>query len=276
MSSLTTQEAQKTIALIQTELGKSLNAAFASKTRDLSIVLLPALGSLTGEFVWIRQDFEPLVETSLYFGLGRADRLAIGRHLLAASGLDGDADDLALETLDETLRQAVSPLCSLLSDRFQQHVSVKPLPETGPPERNPQIGFQITGVGSDPVPLAVIVSDSLLTSFMESEHHRGTPATAVATIPGTAGIPNVNNLELLLDVEMPVSISFGRTQLPLKDVLKLSIGALVELDRTVSDPVEIIVSNSVIARGEVVIVDGNLGVRIDEVMSRQERLRNLV
>jgi flagellar motor switch protein FliN/FliY len=275
MSSLTTQEAQKTIALIQTELGKSLNAAFASMAGDSSIVLVPALGSLTGEFVWIRQDFEPLAEASLYLGLRPTDRLVIGRHLLAASGLDGDADDLAIETVGETLKQGASALCSLLSARFQEQVSAKLSVDPDAPKGNPQFGFQITGIGSDSIPLAVIVSDFLLTSLMRSEDQQETPAAALP-VAIAAGLPNVNNLELLLDVEMPVTISFGRTQLPLKDVLKLSIGALVELDRTVSDPVDIIVSNSVIARGEVVIVDGNLGVRIDQVMSRQERLRNLV
>ncbi len=81
--------------------------------------------------------------------------------------------------------------------------------------------------------------------------------------------------DLLLDVQLPVSISFGRAQVPLKDVLKLTVGSIVELNRTIGDPVEIIVNNCVIARGEVVVVEGNFGVRIQNVISRQERLRTL-
>jgi flagellar motor switch protein FliN/FliY len=80
-------------------------------------------------------------------------------------------------------------------------------------------------------------------------------------------------LDLLLDVEMPVSISFGRTQVRVQDILKLITGSIIELDRGISDPVELIVNNCTIARGEVVVVDGNYGVRIHEVMSRQERLQ---
>jgi flagellar motor switch protein FliN len=80
---------------------------------------------------------------------------------------------------------------------------------------------------------------------------------------------------LLLDVEMPVSVSFGRAQVQLKDVLKLTTGSVVELNRAIADPVEVIVNNCVIARGEVVVVDGNFGVRIQNVISRQERLRTL-
>ena len=82
-------------------------------------------------------------------------------------------------------------------------------------------------------------------------------------------------LDLLMEVELPVSVSFGRAQLPLRDVLKLTSGSIVELNRTISDPVEIIVNNCVIARGEVVVVEGNYGVRIHQVISREERLRTL-
>jgi flagellar motor switch protein FliN/FliY len=82
-------------------------------------------------------------------------------------------------------------------------------------------------------------------------------------------------MDLLLDVELPVSISFGRTQLPLKDVLRLTTGSIVELNRGVSEPVEILVNHCLIARGEVVVVEGNYGVRIQQIASRQERLRSL-
>jgi flagellar motor switch protein FliN/FliY len=98
------------------------------------------------------------------------------------------------------------------------------------------------------------------------------PAPA-RTAPRPAGTPNT--LDLLLDVELPVSVSFGRSQLPLKDVIKLTTGSIIELNRSISEPVEIIVNNCVIARGEVVVVEGNFGVRIHEVISRQERLRTL-
>ena len=82
-------------------------------------------------------------------------------------------------------------------------------------------------------------------------------------------------MDLLLDVELPISVSFGRAHVPLKEVMKLTTGSIVELNRTISEPVDIIVNNCVIARGEVVVVEGNFGVRINEVISRQERLRTL-
>ena len=72
--------------------------------------------------------------------------------------------------------------------------------------------------------------------------------------------PAPKNFDLLLDVEMPVTVSFGRAHMPLKDVLKLTTGSILELDRTISEPVEVIVNNCAIARGEVVVVEGNFGV----------------
>ena len=57
--------------------------------------------------------------------------------------------------------------------------------------------------------------------------------------------------------------------------MKLSSGSIVELSRSVSEPVELIVNNCVIARGEVVVIEGNYGIRIDEIISPQERLRTL-
>jgi flagellar motor switch protein FliN/FliY len=82
-------------------------------------------------------------------------------------------------------------------------------------------------------------------------------------------------MELLLDVELPVSISFGKTRLPLRDVLKLTTGSIVELNRTATDPVDVLVNQRLIARGEVVVVEGNYGVRIQEIASRQDRLRSI-
>lgn len=83
------------------------------------------------------------------------------------------------------------------------------------------------------------------------------------------------NLEMLLDLEMEVAVSFGQTEMRLKDVLKLQVGSIVELQCQASDPVEVLVNDTVIARGEVVVVDSNYGVRITDVSSRRERIQSI-
>ena len=74
--------------------------------------------------------------------------------------------------------------------------------------------------------------------------------------------PNPTAVDMLMHVEIPVSVLLGRTQMRMRDLLALSHGSIVELDQELSDEVEIRVSNCTIARGEVVAVDGNYGVRI--------------
>ncbi len=84
-----------------------------------------------------------------------------------------------------------------------------------------------------------------------------------------------HNLSMLLQVELDLSVSFGTTSLNLQEVLKLASGSIVELNRSVAEPVDVLVNNCVIARGEVVVVDGNYGIRVTEIVSRQDRVRTI-
>lgn len=90
---------------------------------------------------------------------------------------------------------------------------------------------------------------------------------------GSAPSLSSKTLGLLLEVELPVSVSFGRARMPLQDVLKLTAGSIVELNRSVSEPVELIVNDRVIALGEVVVIEGNYGVRIKQIVSREMRFQ---
>lgn len=74
-------------------------------------------------------------------------------------------------------------------------------------------------------------------------------------------------LGLLMDVQLPVTVRFGRTDLTLRQALQLRDGAIVELDATADSPVDIVVNGRPIARGEVVMVDGNWAVRVQELLS---------
>lgn len=75
---------------------------------------------------------------------------------------------------------------------------------------------------------------------------------------------------LLMGVKLPIRVLLGRTQLPLRDIAQLGNGAVVELDCSPDDPVEIVVNDRVIAHGEVVVVSGNYGVRITKMATRNE------
>lgn len=82
-------------------------------------------------------------------------------------------------------------------------------------------------------------------------------------------------LELLLDVELEASLRFGSRELPLGDILDLGPGDVVQLDRQVADPVDLIVADKIVARGEVVLVNGNFGLRVTEVAAPRKRLESI-
>jgi len=80
---------------------------------------------------------------------------------------------------------------------------------------------------------------------------------------------------MLYDIELDVTLLFGSREMPLKDVLELGPGDVVELDRHVSEPVDLVVGDRIVARGEVVVASGNFALRITEVASPQLRLESI-
>lgn len=80
-----------------------------------------------------------------------------------------------------------------------------------------------------------------------------------------------NGMDLILDVQLQVAVELGRTKMLVRDVLALGPGAVVELDKHAGEPVEISVNNKIVARGEVVVIDENFGVRITEIVNASER-----
>lgn len=82
-------------------------------------------------------------------------------------------------------------------------------------------------------------------------------------------------LDVIMDIDLPLVVRFGRTELPLRTLTMLGPGSVIDLGRSPDEPVEILISNRVVARGEVLIMSGNYGVRIQEVVSPAERARSL-
>lgn len=83
------------------------------------------------------------------------------------------------------------------------------------------------------------------------------------------------NIAMLLDVKMQVRVRIGQKKMLLKDVISMDIGSVVELNQLANDPLDILVDDKVIAKGEVVIIDGNFGVQITEIGTKRERLEKL-
>ena len=84
-----------------------------------------------------------------------------------------------------------------------------------------------------------------------------------------------DNLELILDIDMPLTVRFGEATVSIETLSKLGPGSLVELSRQPDDPVDVLINGRLVARGEVVVVAGNYGVRVTQVVSAAERMRTL-
>jgi|SRR5216684_1868017 len=85
----------------------------------------------------------------------------------------------------------------------------------------------------------------------------------------------ISNLSVLMEVQLPVSIRFGETEMILEEIVKLGVGSVIELNSGIDQPVELVVNNRILARGEVVTVDGYYGIRITEITSAGERFKSL-
>jgi len=106
------------------------------------------------------------------------------------------------------------------------------------------------------------------------------PAPSQAVPAQTLSFPGLSQaeqrkMELLLEVPLKISVILGRTKKPIKEVLNLTPGAIVELTSLVDEPVEVLVNGTLVARGEVVVVNENFGVRVISIISPEERLKQL-
>ncbi len=117
-------------------------------------------------------------------------------------------------------------------------------------------------------------------SAMAEQAGEATPSSA-AVHPGVlnddaglTGNPEVN-LEVILDIPVALSLEIGRTQIPIRNLLQLNQGSIVELDRLAGEPLDVLVNGTLIAHGEVVVVNEKFGIRLTDVISPAERVRRL-
>lgn len=254
---------------IEQMLADALAGALCGMTGESVQVRRVAAPDLpAGSSAWFLSEFSEFPGAVLLLGGARDLWLSTGRKLLAGTSAIEANDETALSAAREMIAKAVNTLASVLSGKLKREIAVRPPRQlTSAPEsvsRDAPTGLEIEFRDETRVALHLFVDPKLAAAMCAAEKD------------SASGVPvNTKNLDLLLDVEMPVSVSFGRAQLPLKHLIKLTTGSIVELGRSISEPVDVIVNNTVIARGEVVVVGGNFGVRIKEILSKQDRLRTL-
>lgn len=120
--------------------------------------------------------------------------------------------------------------------------------------------------------LTDLVSVKYLTGVdLAEEAQAAQAANGQAPIPGLAD----SGLDLLLDIPLEVTVELGRVRMVVKDVIELGSGSIVEIDKAAGEPVDLMVNGRLVARGEVVVIEDNFGVRITEILSPADRLARL-
>ena len=203
-----------------------------------------------------------------------------GTLTLKAAGLETVETNEARNTWLEILGQSLSGLARSIGGVLGREVTCEAGAERAP-ESNLEAAASVSLTFGESLqsPLWIGFSPKLV-ALLSHPANDAVEALPAPVEPGSDGtrtdrgdIPPT--MDLLLDVELPVSVSFGKTEIPMRDVLKLTTGSIVELNRGVNEPVEVLVNHCLIARGEVVVVEGNYGVRIQQIISRSDRLRSV-
>jgi flagellar motor switch protein FliN len=125
----------------------------------------------------------------------------------------------------------------------------------------------------------VHLSAALVAALRQENRSEAAPAAApfeATSLPLSSALAEEQNkLALLMDVELAMTLRFGARRMILREILDLCPGAVVELDRQIKDPVELLLDGRLIARGEVVVIEGNYGLRVTEVLSAGSNLRDV-
>jgi len=217
------------------------------------------------EFHWWQQETEDPQKFKAWVGAEEGCWSALG-------GEPGDGND-PKELYQEMLSQANQGAAAVLSSSFTTPVKFGNGSVNAPPSLASLRLAEISIVFRDkPLPALVIALEAGAAKILDGPEPAKQAADSAGSQPSPAlAAQRTSMLDRLMDLQLPVSILLGQTVLPIRDALKITSGSLIELDRQLGDYVEVMIHGTVVARGEIVAVRGNYGVRIKEVISRKDR-----
>ncbi|MDP1831945.1 MAG: flagellar motor switch protein FliN [Geothrix sp.] len=217
--------------------------------------------------------------------------LMLGGEGAPAEDLVGDSKDALAETFNQVMGSANQTLSDLAGETFAiAHVEILAVA----PEAAAFAEHLGPGTFQDiPLPASqdtlnttihLLFPDLLLQQLKRKlglveepavPHPVAAPAPTRQAPLASGPMPDAGNLDLLLDIQLPVVVRMGQTDMQMGELLKLTPGSILELNRSADAPVELLVNGKLIAKGEVVVVDGNFAFRITEIDSRAARIRSL-
>jgi flagellar motor switch protein FliN/FliY len=264
-------------------------------------------GLQSGQVIFVKAHYHKGANGTLFFALPLKEGtqlvdLMLGGDGAASESLEGDSKDALAETFNQGMGSANQAISDQAGETFSiSNVEIGAFAsETGPVGdwvgSGPFLALPLdTKQDSIHTKIWVIFPDLLAQQFKRKlGFSAGTPAPepAAAAVPAPrangGGAPALaaapiaagptaepTNLDLLLDIELQVVVRMGQTEMSMAELLKLTPGSILEMNRSADAPVELLVNGKLIARGEVVVVDGNFAFRIAEIESRAARIRSL-
>jgi flagellar motor switch protein FliN/FliY len=243
---------------LATSLAESLTEALGSPLH-IKVLETPDLSTRQERPVLFRIAAEGAVRGECFLQLYEAQVADLGAKMLGERG--STISDAHIDALAKAIASAMAGLSASLAPEFGKVKFTV--------ERAADLAFGgmlvvplAASLGDEPeMPLHLYFDGQFLAALSgpaEAKRASETSGTAKTSIDPL-------NLKLVMDVELNVSLRFGQRQLPLREVLELTSGSVIELDRQVDEPVELLLDGKVIALGEAVIVDGNYGLRVTEV-----------
>ena len=191
--------------------------------------------------------------------------------MLAAKCLRQPAGEFGTEHSEALLKcveAGSSKFCSAVAEEYGTFTAQASIASEPASDSANVAEVTAVGDGGDRVSLLMYLNPALAEALsLQAEKASATNEKSKKAVGEKGGQPNPEqlNLQLVMDVELIVTLRFGQRQLALREVLELTSGSVIELDRQVEEPIELLLEGKVIARGEAVVIDGNYGLRVTEV-----------
>jgi len=278
---------------------------FQMKSEPGELLETPAIAKLhDATVILVKANYQKGLSGTLFFTLPLKEGtmlvdLMLGGEGTPAEELVGDSKDALAETFNQVMGSANQTLSDLAGETFAiTNVEILAL-AADPAAYAEQLGqgsFQDlklpTTQDSLSTTVHLLLPDLLLQQIKRKFGVGEAPAAAPEPPPPTSVAATVaapprqapvasgptmdsGNLDLLLDIQLPVVVRMGQTEMQMGELLKLTPGSILELNRSADAPVELLVNGKLIAKGEVVVVDGNFAFRITEIDTRAARIRSL-
>lgn len=232
---------------------------------------------LPGEVVFVSMNVVEGGPGRWLFAMTKEAAGVLGDLLLSGDGSAAFSHEEHLEPVRGMLKDVSSAFAAELGGEIHHHIAFEDvkavLIDLTPPDFTGAvwvIGKIDIGLDAPQSIYRIVSKDFIEASFPDE----GETKEVVETVEETeAEIEDgAKEMGLVLDIELPINIELGRTSMLIRDIIKLSPGSIVELDKLSGEPVDLFVNNKRFARGEVVVVDENFAVRITELISPEQRL----